>query len=138
MKKFTRQTLKGRTTIYECEVSIVVPRPFGLHAGEDLYKFETPVKLKGEEWFSMFFQDSLEDCKSKVKEDIRCEFIRGKDKKDIIFSEKDIEAKLLEVEVLLIHCVECAGSGVVEHPVPKDIKYPCPICKPANIITILI
>lgn len=69
MKKFISHTIKGKTSVYECEVSIHRPRPFNLHLGEELYTVEAPAQFKGELWYSFFFFDTAEECLEKAKKD---------------------------------------------------------------------
>ena len=97
MKKFIPQTVKGVTSIYECEVSVVRPRPLGLSLKEELYKVELPKKFLGEEWYSMFFTDSLDESLVKVSENIRVELKRAEDKKGATFSEEDVASAMEQI-----------------------------------------
>lgn len=100
MKKFIAQTVKGMTSIYECEVTIVRPRPVGLHPGEELYKVQSPQKFLGEEWYSMFFTDSAEESLVKVADNIRVEMKRAESKKGVAFSEEDVASAAEQIVVV--------------------------------------
>ena len=97
MRKFISQTIKGKTTIYECEVFVATPRPFGLHPGEQLYIVAEPKQFVGSEWYSIFFQDSMELCKKKLEEIVRAEFERCLVKNGKQFSEQDVLDEISKV-----------------------------------------
>ena len=108
MKKFITQTIKGKTGIYECEVSIVFPRPWQLKDGEELFQVEAPAQFKGEHWYSMFFRDTQEECKVQIETSIRGDYERKQIKCCAAqiecppLTEEDIRVKLNQVEVFLL------------------------------------
>jgi hypothetical protein len=102
MRKFISQTIKGKTTIYECEVFIATPRPFGLHPGEQLYIVAEPKQFLGYEWFSIFFQDTLELAKKKLEEITRAEFDRCLVKNGVQFTEQNVLDELSKVETAFL------------------------------------
>lgn len=102
MRKFIGITLKGKTTIYECEVFVATPRPFGLHPGEELYIVVEPKQFFNSEWYSIFFQNSLQECREKSENMIRSEFERVLTKNGTSFTEDDVKRELSKIEVSLL------------------------------------
>jgi hypothetical protein len=94
MRKFIYLSLKGTSAIYECEVSIVTPKPIECKNDEELYIVEQPPEFAGERWYSQFFQDTLEQCLEKAKQTILFKAQRLSTKKGITFSEDDIKSKI--------------------------------------------
>lgn len=54
--------------IYECDVSIISPRPRECLGDEQLYLVEAPEKFKGEKWYSHLFRDTVLDCEMQFRE----------------------------------------------------------------------
>jgi hypothetical protein len=102
MKKFIAYGAKGKTIIYECEVSVVRPKPFALKDGEELFKVEKPGNLYGEQWYSFFFQDSLEECKQLLEQGIRVSKERTCRKSGQEFCEELVAQDLSQVPVVKI------------------------------------
>ena len=67
MRKFIYHPGKGFPTIYECELTLVQPRPWECKNDEQLYIVEFPEQFKGERWYSQFFQDTTEQCYQHAK-----------------------------------------------------------------------
>lgn len=85
--------------IYECEVLRVSPQPLTLHTGEMLYRISSPQKFKDELYYSMFFKDSIEECRKYMEECIRFEAQRSQKKKGSSFSEEEVLAQVTAIKV---------------------------------------
>ncbi len=99
MKKFIGLFTKGKPTIYECEVSVVLLRPCGLKDGEDLYKVESPASIKNELWYSFFFSDSKEEAIERVSKLIKEGLERDQIKMNIPFSEEEYLKLISEINI---------------------------------------
>lgn len=88
---------KTKTFIYECEVSLVRPKPSGLKSKEESYKVNSPSALNGELFCDFNCMDSLEDAYNLVRKYLSQSFTK-QDSKLIIFSEQEIEAHIQMIE----------------------------------------
>ncbi len=102
MKKFIGLFIKGKPHIFECEVSLVSPKPSSLKEEENLFKVLAPSKLKGELYYSFFFQDSLDESKEKMIALISDGLLRDSRKLNIEFSDEDLKSQInsIVIEVL--------------------------------------
>lgn len=102
MRKFIYSTIKGTGSIYECEVSIVSPRPYQCKGDEQLYLVHLPEKFKDEKWYSQFFCDTLEECKAKAESIVRVEAQFRLAKKKINTTEEEIQKRISEIGIELL------------------------------------
>jgi hypothetical protein len=99
MIKFVSYMHKGKLSIYECEVKVVVPRPFVLNNfNEELYEVISPKPFKGERWFSFFFSNTIKEELLKVEKQIRIEFERSQQE----YCEYDIQNKLSNIPIFIL------------------------------------
>jgi hypothetical protein len=100
MRKFIGHTVKGKAAVYECEVSVVFPKPYALTPGEELYHIIEPKQFKGEQWYSFFFSDTVEEALSKAENCIRIELERNERKHFVKYTEDDVKGKVAEIQIL--------------------------------------
>jgi hypothetical protein len=99
MRKFIGHTVKGKTSVYECEVSAHYPRLSCLSKNEELYRLLEPKQFNGEFWYSFFFFDTAEEAIASVKQDIRMTYERNMRKNGVQYVENDIENAVANVEI---------------------------------------
>jgi hypothetical protein len=99
MIKYIYFSFKGPPAIYECEVSVVTPKPDECKGDEQLYTVIAPAQFNGEKWYSQHFCDTLEQCKSKAEKMILLEVERLSRKKGEFFTQEDLQKKISEIEI---------------------------------------
>jgi hypothetical protein len=100
MKKFIWINNKGKTSIYECEVSLIRPKPFNLKGDEEKYSIDAPANLKEnlEYSFSFFFADSYQESLAKYIRAVIDSFETTKTTRGTEYTKDDVNAKLDEVK----------------------------------------
>lgn len=88
---------KTKTFIYECDVSLVRPKPSGLKSKEESYKVNLPLILGGEAFCDFNCMDSLEEAYNLVRKYLSESFIK-QDSKLVMFSEQEIENHIHIIE----------------------------------------
>lgn len=88
-----------KSAVYECEVSVVSPKPYECRGEEQLYLVTSPCEFNGEKWYSQFFTDTVDESLKKAEEIIRFDAHHQLTKKGIPFTEEDIQENLKSVKV---------------------------------------
>lgn len=99
VQMFYSMTVRGKTTIYELKCARIKAN---LNPWERLYQVHAPEQFKGEKWYSMFLFFQLKHCQDEMEKGLRQEFERLLKKKGIAYTEEDVQAKLAQVQVVML------------------------------------
>jgi hypothetical protein len=111
--KYVINSIRGKTSILEvkCEKVLSIDQAYSVSLKEGEYKVRIlePSTLFEKKpngvmvppiYVSYFLYDSLEEAKAKAEKDTRAEFARQLRKKQIAFTEEDVQAKLLTIQTI--------------------------------------
>lgn len=100
MRKFIGHTVKGKPAVYECEVSVIFPRPTALKHDEELYQIIEPKQFSGERWYSFFFSDTVEEALTRSENCVRIELERNERKHGVKYTDDDVQNAVKGIQIL--------------------------------------